>query len=70
LSSQAPPGRQAADPAAVAWWKTAISRPQGCMRQAPDPRDQAAVTAYNEALRQLAAEPAAQAGHPEPEPSP
>jgi hypothetical protein len=59
--------RQEPDPAAVAWWLDTLTKPQGCIRIAPDPADPPDVAAYNEARRQLAAQ--AEAGA-EPEPTP
>ena len=61
---------QDADPAAVTEWIRRLRNAQGCMRLAPDPSNPLAVTAYNEALRQLAAEPRTEPGTAEPEPSP
>jgi hypothetical protein len=59
--------RQQPDPGAVTWWLDTLTKPQGCIRLAPDPADPLAVAAYNEARRQLAAQ--AEAGA-EPEPTP
>jgi hypothetical protein len=60
---------QVHDPAAVAWWLDRLKNPQGCLRLAPDPADQLAVAAYNEASRQLAAQAQTEVGA-EPEPTP
>jgi hypothetical protein len=61
--------RQVPDPAAVTWWLATLTKPQGCIRIAPDPADPPAVAAYNEARRQLAAQAEAEDGA-EPEPAP
>jgi hypothetical protein len=61
--------RQVPDPAAVTWWLDTLTKPQGCIRIAPDPADPPAVAAYNEARCQLAAQAEAEAGA-EPEPAP
>jgi len=54
--------RQVPDPAAVAWWLRMLTIcAQGCIRPVPDPADQLAVAAYNQARRQLADEAAARA---------
>jgi hypothetical protein len=57
------------DPAAVAWWLDTLTKPQGCIRIAPEPDDSLAVAAYNEARRQFAAQAEAEPGA-EPEPTP
>jgi hypothetical protein len=63
--------RQVPDPAAVAWWLATLTKPQGCIRIAPDPADPPGVAAYDEARRQLAAQAEAEAeSGAEPEPAP
>jgi hypothetical protein len=63
--------RQEPDPAAVTWWLDTLTKPQGCIRIAPDPADPPAVAAYDEARRQLAAQAEAEAeSGAEPEPAP
>jgi hypothetical protein len=59
--------RQVPDPAAVAWWLDTLTKPQGCIRLAPDPADPIAGAAYNEARRQLTAQAETEPGA-EPEP--
>jgi hypothetical protein len=63
--------RQIPGPAAVAWWlRTLKIHAQGCIQLVPDGADPADVAAYNEARRQLAAEPKTEAGGDGPEASP
>ena len=53
--------RQVPDPAAVARWLNTLKTERGCLRARPDPADPAAVAAYNQARRQLAAQPSTEA---------